>query len=127
MTSGGAATENLLRNNNSAGKQTYSSKAFVKRALSYRQHSGKPSCRFSKLQDCHSKTGHSSANKLFVFTADEEVYLLKSSTSEAMFPRNRYMSLHIMDNIACYHQQTSVDFFTGENLKPHFITGGGFT
>lgn len=64
----------------------YSSKAFVKLSLSYGQHSGKPSCRFSKLQDCHSKTGHSSANKLlFVFTADEEVYSLKSGISEAMF------------------------------------------
>lgn len=62
-----------------------SSKAFVKLALRYGQHSGKPSCRFSKLQDCHSKTGHSSANKLFIFSADEEVYLLKSGISEAAF------------------------------------------
>lgn len=86
MKSGGAATENLLRNNNSTGKQMYSSNASVKLVVSYGQHSGKPSCRFSKLQDCHSKTGHRSANKLlFVFTADEEVYSLKSSISEAMF------------------------------------------
>lgn len=64
----------------------YSSKAFVKLSLSSGQHSGKPSCRFSKLQDCHSKTGHSSASKLlFVFTADKEVYTLKSSISKAVF------------------------------------------